>query len=409
MQTTPKPSKKRGALGLIFFIMLMDIIGIIVLSPVAPYIVRRYSDEALMVSMITVIYAGGQFLAAPLMGKLGDRFGRRPVLLISIFGQGLGYLIFGLGGSLWILFLGRLMGGITGGNLSTAGAYIADVSSPEERSKNFAMIGTAWSLGLIVGPAAGGLLGTLDLAAPAYTAAAIAFLNVLLAYFLLPESLPAERRDASPLRLVDFNPIVSIFQMARRPGLGWLLVITGLFNFAFNGINSVAAVFFIDKFGAMLWQVSLMTALGGVIIALTNTFLVPRWVPRFGERNAGAGSLLGLAGFNTAIFLAPFFWLVYPLYMLGSAMSSFTFPTLTTLSTGCVPHREVGLLLGVTTAISSLMNILGPLWAGAVYDGVMVGSPYWMGAMIFVAAGLMLVRFTPGQVQQIRSASPHEE
>jgi DHA1 family tetracycline resistance protein-like MFS transporter len=395
MQTSSQPTKKRGALGLVFVIMLMDIIGITVLNPVAPYIVRRYSSEALMVSMITVIYAAGQFVAAPLMGKLGDRYGRRPVLLLSILGQGLGYLVFGLGGSLWVLFLGRLMGGITGGNLSTAGAYIADVSSPGERSKNFAMIGTAWSLGLIIGPAVGGLLGTLDLAAPAYVAAAISFLNALLAYFLLPESLPAERRHASPMRLADFNPIVSIFEMARKPGLGWLLVVTSLFNFAFNGINSIASVFFIDKFGALTWQISLLLMLGGGTTALTNTLLVPRWVPRLGEKRAGAGSLLGLAAFDIVIFLVPFFWLVFPLYMLCSAMSSFTFPTLTTLNTERVPHREVGLLLGVTTAIGSLMNILGPLWAGAVYDHVMVGSPYWMGAIVFVLAAVMLLRPAP--------------
>ncbi len=392
MQTTPPPSNKKGALGLIFFIMLMDIIGIIILSPVAPYIVRKYSDDALMVGMITVIYAGGQFLAAPLMGKLGDRFGRRPVLLLSILGQGLGYLVFAGGGALWVLFLGRLIGGITGGNLSTAGAYIADVSKPEERTKNFAMIGTAWSLGLILGPAAGGLLGTLSLAAPAYVAAAVSFLNVLLALFLLPESLPPERRDTAPMRLSDFNPIVSISEMARRPGLGRLLVITGLFNFAFNGINSVASVFFIDRFGALTWQISMLLMLGGGTIAVVNTLLVPRWVPRLGEKKAGAGSLLGMAAFDVGIFLVPFFWLIFPLYMLVSAMSSFTFPSLTTLCTERVAHREVGLLLGVTTAISSLMNILGPLWAGAVYDHVMVGSPYWMGALVLAAAALLLLR-----------------
>ena len=131
--------------------MLMDVIGITLLSPVAPYIVQKFSSEALMVTMLTVLYAGGQFIAAPLIGKLGDRYGRRPVLLISLVGQGIGYLIFGVGGALWILFLGRIIGGITGGNLSTASAYIADVSTPEERSKNFALIGMAWSVGLILG------------------------------------------------------------------------------------------------------------------------------------------------------------------------------------------------------------------------------------------------------------------
>src|SRR5512146_2977100 len=150
-------SSTRRSLALIFAIMLMDVIGITLLAPVAPFIIRQFSDQALMVTMVTILYAAGQFIAAPLLGKLGDRYGRRPVLLASLAGQGLGYVVFGLGGSLWVLFLGRLIGGITGGNLSTAAAYIADVSKPEERSKNFALIGTAWSLGLILGPAAGGV------------------------------------------------------------------------------------------------------------------------------------------------------------------------------------------------------------------------------------------------------------
>ncbi len=263
MQNEEKGKKTKAALSLIFVIMLMDVIGITLLSPVAPYIVQKYSSEALMVSMLTVLYAGGQFVAAPLIGKLGDRYGRRPVLLISLLGQAIGYLIFGMGGALWILFLGRIIGGITGGNLSTASAYIADVSKPEERSKNFALIGMAWSVGLILGPAAGGLLGQLNLQAPAFAAAGLSLLNVLLGIFILPKSLPLERRETARMRPNDFNPIVAIFEMARKPGLGWLLLVTALFNFAFNGINSTSTLFVIQKFSAEPWQLSLLLGLAG--------------------------------------------------------------------------------------------------------------------------------------------------
>jgi multidrug resistance protein len=389
----------KRALGLIFVIMLMDVIGITILAPVAPYIIRRFSNEALMVTMVTVLYAGGQFVAAPLIGKLGDRYGRRPVLLVSLFGQGIGYLIFGLGGSLWMLFLGRIIGGITGGNLSTAAAYIADVSKPEERAKNFTLIGTAWSLGLILGPAAGGVLGQLNLGAPAYAAAALSLLNVLLGIFILPESLPKERRETTVLRVHDFNPIMSIFEMARKPGLGWLLLVTCLFNFAFNGINSTSSLFVIQKFSAQPWQVSLLLMLAGAAITVTNFMLVPRFVPRFGEKIVASASLLGQAIVNVAIFFVPLFWPIFILNMLISGISAFTFPTLTTLSIDRVPHRQVGLLMGVTTGVSSLMNIFGPLWAGTVYDHVMIGAPYWMGAIVLVVAGLMLFR-PAGKVQQ---------
>jgi MFS family permease len=324
------------------------------------------------------------------MGKLGDRYGRRPVLLVSLVGQGIGYLIFGLGGSLWVLFLGRLIGGITGGNLSTATAYIADVSKPEERSKNFALIGTAWSLGLILGPAAGGLFGQLSLETPAYAAAVLSFLNVLLGIFILRESLPKERRETAPMRASDYNPIVSIQEMARKPGLGWLLIVTSLFAFAFNGINSTASLFVIQKFKATSWQVSLFLMAAGAAIAAANSFLVPGWVARFGERISALASLIGQAIINVIFFFVPVFWILYPMNMLISAMSAFTFPTLTTMSADRVLHREVGLLMGVTTGIGSLMNILGPLWAGLVYDHVMIGAPYWMGSIFFIVAAVML-------------------
>ena len=385
-------NQPRGSLGLIFFILLMDIIGITVLSPVAPYIVRRYSSEALAVTMIPVMYAAAQFLAAPLMGKLGDRFGRRPVLLISLVGQGLGYLLFGLGGSLGVLLLARVIGGITGGNMSTASAYIADISKPGERAKNFALIGIAWSLGLILGPALGAVLGQMSLEAPAYAAAGLAFLNVLLGIFLLPESLPLEQRETASLKFRDFNPVISIAFMAKKPGLGWLLLVTGLFNFAFNGINSTGTLFFIQKFDAQPWQTGLLMMLAGLSLAVVQFLLVQPLVRRFGEKRIAIASLWGQAVGDVGIFLAPVFWMVFPINMIMSSLSGFTFPTLTTLNTNCVEPREVGLLMGVTTAISSLMNIAGPLWAGTVYDHIMPGTPFWMGALVLVAAGLMLAR-----------------
>jgi MFS transporter, DHA1 family, tetracycline resistance protein len=392
VQNEISSKKSKSALSLIFVIMLMDVIGITVLSPVAPYIVQKYSSAALMVSMLTVLYAGGQFFAAPMIGKLGDRFGRRPVLLISLFGQALGYLIFGMGGALWILFLGRIIGGITGGNLSTASAYIADVSKPEERSKNFALIGMAWSVGLILGPAAGGLLGQLNLQAPAFAAAGLSVLNLLLGIFILPESLPVEHRETTRMKMSDFNPIIAIFEMARKPGLGWLLLVTALFNFAFNGINSTSTLFVIQKFSAQPWHLSLLLGLAGIAVGATTFILVPRLVPRYGDNKVARVSLIGQGMIDVSIFFMPFLWPIFPLNMLVSAISAFTFPTLTTLSTDLVPHREIGLLMGVTTGLGSLMNIFGPLWAGAMYDHVMIGAPYWMGALILVMAGVMLMR-----------------
>src|SRR5512134_2547350 len=227
--------KGKGALGFIFSVVLLDVIGLAILMPVQAYIVRQYSDEALMVAMITVLYAGGQFFAAPLLGKLSDRYGRRPVLLVSILGSALGYFLFGIGGALWVLFLSRLIDGFTAGNASTASAYIADVTPPQDRARNFGFIGMAYGLGFILGPALGGLLSQISLDAPAYAAGILSLLGAVVGYFILPESLPSEKRERKSLRLSDLNPFASVFEMLRRPTVGGLLLAQCLFFFVFNG------------------------------------------------------------------------------------------------------------------------------------------------------------------------------
>ena len=399
----PATPRNRYALGVIFSIMLMDIVGVTGFNPVTPFLVQRYSHAALAVTFVTVVYAAAQFLATPLMGKLGDRYGRRPVLLVSLFGQVVGYAIFGVGGALWVLYLGRLIGGITGGNFSTASAYIADVSKPEERSKNFTLIGIAWSIGLIVGPAAGGILGQVDKTFPAFVAAALSLLNVLVSYFLLPESLPKERRQVVPLRGSDFNPITAILEMGRKPGLSGLLVVSCLFNFAFMGINSTSTLFYIQKFAVDPGQLGFLMALAGISLAVVQFVLVQRVVKRFGEKRVCVVSLVGQVFGNLALFFSPVLWGIYLINMGITAISGFTFPTLTTLCTSRVPHREVGLLMGVTSALGSLMNIIGPIWGGLMFDKVMVGAPYWMGAVILLLAAGLLFR-QPGATPVTGSA-----
>jgi MFS transporter, DHA1 family, tetracycline resistance protein len=214
--------------------------------------------------------------------------------------------------------------------------------------------------------------------------------NVLIGFLILPESLPKERREATPIRPGDFNPITTISEMARKPGLGWLLGVWCLFNFALNGIGSISSLFYIDKFDVQPWQVGSILVFGGAALAVVQFLLVQRLVSWFGDRVIAISSLVGQAICSLGIFLSPAFWLVYPINMINSAMSGFTFPTLTTLNTDRVTTREMGLLMGVTTALGSLMNIAGPLWAGLVYDRVMPGAPLWMGAFVYALAALML-------------------
>jgi predicted MFS family arabinose efflux permease len=234
------------------------------------------------------------------------------------------------------------------------------------------------------------MLGQVNLAAPAFVAAVLSFLNVLLAFFFLPESLPREARETSRIRAKDLNPFTSIGAMARLPTLRQLFLALCLFNFAFNGINSTQTLFLIEKFAAQPSQIGSLLAVVGITVAVVQAMFVQWFVSRYGEKVVALASLLGQAFSALAVFFAPVFWLIYPLTVLNSALSTFTFPTIGTLASNSVSPREQGVLMGVTTALGSLMNILGPLWAGAVYDRVMRGTPYWMGAAIFALAALTL-------------------
>src|SRR5215216_5100845 len=290
VRANPKPGK--GALGFIFSVVLLDVIGLAILMPVQAYIVRQYSDEAIMVAMIPVLYAGAQFFAAPLLGKLSDRYGRRPVLLISILGSALGYFLFGIGGALWVLFLSRLIDGFTAGNASTASAYIADVTPPQDRAKTYGFLGMAWGLGFVLGPTLGGLLSQINLNAPAYAAGFLSLLSAVVGYFILPESLPKEKRETKALRLADVNPFGSILELLRRPAVGGLLIAQCLFFFVFNGNNSMLSVFLIEKFAIQPWQLAMLFAVGGLSMAIMQGGLVGPLVQRFSEKPLAIHSLL---------------------------------------------------------------------------------------------------------------------
>jgi MFS transporter, DHA1 family, tetracycline resistance protein len=382
--------KDKIALSLIFLIMLMDVVGMTILYPISAYIVRQYSDQALMVTLLSVIYSAAQFLAAPVLGKISDRVGRRPVLLLCLAGASAGYLMFGLGGALWILFLSRLIAGITGGSISTASAYIVDVSKPSELANAFAMVGMAWGIGLVLGPALGGALGQIDLRAPAFFSAGLALFNILFGFFYLPESLPKERRETSPMRPGDFNTFQSIGAIGRMPGLAVILVVSAMFNFAFNGMNSTETLFIIQKFAAQPWQIGLLTMSIGLSISVVQALLVQRLVTRLGEiAVAFVCLLLQMIGALAMVF-NPIFVLIYPIIILRSAATGFIFPTLGTLSSKRVTYQEQGVLMGVTTALNGLMGIISPILAGLLYDHWAPGAPYWLASIFFVAAAFLL-------------------
>jgi multidrug resistance protein len=398
-QTQSKRAGK-GALGFIFMVVLLDLIGLTILQPVQAYIVREYNSDALTVSLLTVIYAAAQFVFAPILGRLSDRYGRRPVLLISVLGSAVGYYLFGFGGALWVLFLSRLIDGITGGNFSTASAYVADVTPPHQRAKNFAFIGIAFGLGFVLGPALGGALSQISLAAPAYAAGTLSLLSAIVGYFVLPESLPRGRRTAGAFRWREINPLAAVFDMVRRPALGMLLLVWCLFQFAFTGSNSIMAVFMIEKFSVLPYQIALLFVLGGIANAVVQGALVGRLVQRFGEQKLALASLAIQALAFVAIVVAPAFWMLYLIFVLSSAGMALIWPTMGALTANQVPPHEQGQVSGASTSLGSLMSVFGPLWAGAVYDQFAPAAPYWTGTILFALAVVVLSRVraanTPG-------------
>ncbi len=398
----PSSTASRSALTFIFVVALLDILGLSLLIPVTPYIVREFRSDALTVALLTVVYSIAQFLAAPLLGRLSDRFGRRPVLLVCILGSSVGYFIFGIGGALWVLFLSRLIDGITGGNISVASAYIADVTPPQDRAKNFAMLGAAFGLGFILGPALSGALLPFGYAASAYAAGVLSLLGALVGFFILPESLPRSVRNHEPLKFADLNPLGATSELLRRPILGGLLVAGLVFNFVFAAFVSNIVVFLIGRFNIDAGMVAWALVVGGVV--RVGMFpLVGRLVHQFGEKKLALTGLVLEAVTMLVLAFAPVEWVVYPAMILNSIASALIFATLGAMASNQLPLNEQGKLAGVNTALAGLGNIVGPLWAGVAYDSLAPAAPYISGALFLLVAAVIVM---PLRVQRPQRFEP---
>jgi len=376
-----------GGLLFIFLTVFLDLLGMTILIPVTVYIIQQYNSSATVVGLLSVTYAAAQFLAAPLLGQLSDRYGRRPLLLLSVFGSACGYLLFGIGGALWVLFLARLVDGITAGNLSVAQAYIADISRPEEQTKNFAVIGVAYGLGFILGPAFGGALGQVNIRLPAFAAAGLSLASVAVGYFTLGESLPVEKRRPGPLSWSQSNPFSAMAQVGRMPGMSSLLGTMFLFNFAFNGMTSNLGVFARMQFGIQPAELAMLMVAGGVANLLVQGGLSQKGFEALPPRRLVLAGLAlhGVAYLSTG--LAPAFWMLYPLYGLLCVGNALVFPALTALLAAAAPVDEQGKVTGVNASLCGLTSVLGPLWTGLLYDYFLPAAPYVsFGCLVCAAA-----------------------
>ncbi len=394
--------KRTPAIGFIFFTLFLDILGIGLIIPVLPKLIEEFtggstSNAAFYTGILTAVYALMQFICAPILGSLSDKYGRRPVLLLSLFGLGVDYILLALAPNLIWFFIGRVIAGATSASISTATAYIADVSPPEKRAQNFGLIGAAFGLGFIAGPALGGVLGDVGLRVPFLVAAGLTLVNWLYGFFILPESLDLEqRREFSWSRA---NPIGSLTALTKYPALLALtssIVLSSLAQFA---LQSTWVLYTDYKFGWSPTDVGLSLAAVGVTAAVVQGGLIRVLLPKFGEKNAVLiGLSVGVVSF-TLYGLASQGWMMYAIIAAG-AIGGIGGPALQAMISRGVPDNEQGALQGSLASVGSLTAVIGPLVASVAFgyfisDAAPVKIPgiaFFIGAVLTLIALLLVLR-----------------
>lgn len=387
---------RKAAIGFIFITLLIDVTGLGLIIPVVPKLIEdllhttNISKVALIGGLLTFSYAIMQFLFAPVLGNLSDKYGRRPILLFSLLGFGLDYILLAFAPSIGWLFVGRIIAGITGASMTTASAYIADISTPETRAQNFGMIGAAFGLGFIVGPMIGGLLGEMGPRIPFLVAAGLALLNAAYGYFVLPESLDASNRRAFDWKRA--NPISSLKNLSRFPAVAGLIVSFFLIYVASHAVQSNWSYFNIEKFKWSPKMIGISLAVVGVLVSLVQGVLVRFVNPKIGnERSVYVG--LGLYTVGLVLFgLASQSWMMFAI-LIPYCLGGISGPGLQAIISGSVPANEQGELQGSLTSVISITSIVGPLVMSnlfAFFTGP-IAPFYFPGAPFMLAALLMLL------------------
>lgn len=365
---------KRSPLLVIFITVFIDLVGFGIVIPVLPYYAEgsRFGATPREVGLLFASYSVMQLVFAPVLGRLSDKHGRRPILLISLLGTCLGFLILGFATTLWMLFLGRIIDGISGGNISTAQAYIADVTTEENRAKGMGLIGAAFGLGFVLGPAIGGILSRWGIGIPFLFAGGLAFANAILLYFTLPETVtPDHPARVSAASGRGWNQVI---EALRRPRLAFVLTIYFLSIVAFSIMTAIFSLFMLFRLGYDPWHSGWIFAFVGVISAIIQGGLIGRLVKHFGEAPLViVGGLLFSLSLFASPFVAPSIGLlgilsVGALSSIGNALSA---PSLTSLASKSASAAEQGSVLGVMQSVASLARAVGPsIAAFMIYSAV---------------------------------------
>ncbi len=402
-ETAPAPAPSRAAFAFIFVTVTLDMLALGIMVPVLPKLIIEFEGGAIAeAARITGIFgftwAAMQFVCAPLLGALSDRFGRRPVILLSNFGLGIDYMVMALAPTVGWLFAGRIVSGITASSFPTAGAYIADVTPAEQRAARFGMLGAAFGLGFIVGPAVGGLLGAIDLRLPFWVASGLSLLNAAYGFFILPESLPRERRARLSWRAA--NPASSLTLLRSHPELLGLAATAFLYFVAHEVLPSLFVLYTDYRYAWDERQVGLALAAIGICSTIVSALLVGPAVARFGERRA----LLAGLGFMTASSLVFGLMPSGALFLIGvpiAALAGLAGPALQALATRRVDVDAQGRLQGALSSLRGIAMMIGPLlftqtFAGALHVGGrrLSGIPFVLAAALMVGSGVIARRAT---------------
>lgn len=395
-------SEKAGsnkAILFIFITLFIDVMGIGIIIPVLPKLIMSIEHctigEANVISgWMMFIYSLMQFFFSPLLGALSDRYGRRSVLLLSLFGFGVDYLFLGFAGTIGLLFLGRLIAGITGASFTVAGAYIADVSPPEKRAQNFGIMGAAFGLGFIAGPALGGLISGFGDRVPFFAAAGLALLNWLYGFFILPESLRPENRRTFTWKRA--NPVGALLQLIRKPMVARLAIVFFLINLAGQSLPGCWSFYTIERYGWNENGIGLSLAFVGICVAAVQGGLTRVIIPKLGEyRAVYYGIFMAMVGMIGIAFSWEG-WMIFAATV-PLALGGINGPSLQSIVSKEIPSNEQGELQGFLTSVVSITAIIGPLlfpwlfnsFSSGEYGFRLPGAPYLAAAFLQLAAGII--------------------
>jgi len=385
-------SSRQAAIGFIFVTILIDTIGFGIIIPVLPDLIMELthgttSEAARIGGWLLFAFAIVQFLFAPVLGGLSDRFGRRPILLGSLFGFGLDYIFLALAPTIGWLFVGRIIAGALGASFTTAGAYIADISTPEKRGQNFGVMGAAFGLGFIIGPAIGGLLGSFGSRIPFLAAAGLSLLNWLYGFFILPESLAPENRRGFDWKRA--NPVGSLLSLKRYPVVLGLVASLVLIYIAAHAVQSNWAYYTIEKFKWGPTMIGISLAAVGLLIAIVQGGLIRIIIPAWGQKNS---LYVGLLLYSIGFFLfaiATESWMMFA-FLIPYCLGGIAGPALQGIISAQVPPNGQGELQGALTSLMSVTSIIGPLLMTQLFSAFTGDSaPYYFPGAPMVMAGIL--------------------